>query len=151
MPLVIVSLAIACHIGCAVGSEIKGGAVIENKGIVKLVNNLVVIKKNMTTVKEIESKVTDLLVIVEKVMEKEKDDELREMLTEMLVKIKKLKVGRKRRSLLPFVGNILNGLFGVATEADVSREKERLDRIEQWAKQYGHVFDTVVENLNEQA
>ena len=31
---------------------------------------------------------------------------------------------RNKRSLLPFIGNVLNSLIGVATEADVEKKKK---------------------------
>ena len=53
-----------------------------------------------------------------------------------------------KRSLLPFVGNILNSLFGVATDANIEREKERLNTIERWASQYGNVINQLVDETN---
>ena len=86
--------------------------------------------------------------VVERSIEKEKGKETRQLLNNLERGLAGLVGSRKRRSLLPFVGKILNGLFGVAQESDLEKEEERLTKIEAWAQKYVHVITEVICKFN---
>ena len=88
--------------------------------------------------------------VITSIIEKEKDEENINLLNKLKGSLRGMTTSKKKRSLLPFVGKILNGLFGVAVEGDVEREKERLDKMEKWASEYGHVINNVVDSVNDQ-
>lgn len=131
--------------------QLKHGALLENKGNVKMIENIVIIKKNMTKLLHCQERANEMIKVVDNILEKEKDEENKELLEDLKINLKELTGNRKKRSLLPFVGNILNGLFGVARESDVEREKERIDKIEHWANDMGHVINQFVSELNDHA
>ena len=120
---------------------------VENMGQVRMISNVLIIKKNMTSIIHSEQRAKDMLEAIGSVHEKEAS----ELLTGLRKSLRSLVGSRGKRSLLPFVGHLLHGLFGVAQDSDIEREKERLTRIEAWAKNYGHVLDMAVENINQHA
>ena len=129
-------------------ARVKGGAIVERLGEIKLVNNVVVIRKNISDFKMYEKGAKDMLEKVDQILNAENEKENVEILEIIRKGLYEMVGSRKKRSLLPFVGKLLNGLFGVATDGDVERERERLDKIEKWAKEYGHVLDNVVDEIN---
>ena len=55
---------------------------------------------------------------------------------------------RQRRSMLPWGGDILHGLFGLATDATVEDTKRRLETIEHWAANRGTLVEKAINNIN---
>ena len=141
-------------ITCAKGNNdvsINHGTLIQNMGQITLIENVVIIKKNLTELRNVPNLAQNMTKLVEKLMASEKDEENNQLLKEAKDKLMDLTGSREKRSLLPFVGSIMNQLFGVATEASVEKERERLDKIEAWAQEYGHVINNVIDNLNDHA
>ena len=143
-------LLIVIHQGITLGiqSEVKEGAILISKGKIKLINNMVIVKKNMTGVAMCEEKARSIKPIIENLLETEKDEENKELLLDLKGSLEKIKT-RKKRSLLPIVGKLLSNLFGTATESDIEKEEERLKRIEGWANHYGNVISSIVHNVND--
>ena len=131
--------------------EIKGGALIQRKGTMNLINKVVIVKKNFTEVKILRERAQEMENDLQIMYEKETDENNRAIIDDMTSKLSEITGSRKKRSLLPFVGTALNRLFGVATEGDIKREKERLDRIEEWAQSLGNIIQGSVGILNEHA
>ena len=126
---------------------IKSGALVERKGNVNLIRNLVIVKKNFTMLNVLKKKVREVNGMVKEIIQRESDEENLTLLRKLQGRLSEVESKRDKRSLLPFVGNILNGLFGVATEKDVERERERMDKIEKWAAKYGHVIHEMVNTM----
>ena len=101
----------------------------------------------MALVKHCQKRAEEMIEVINKILEKEKDVDTSVMLKGLEKTLSGLTGSRKNRFVLPFVGKLLNGLFGVAQEADLEREEERLDKIERWAADYGHVISEIVDNL----
>ena len=147
-------LVLQVGITCVTGTHdvsINHGALVENKGQVKMIENVVIIKKNLTELRNCQSNALEMINIVKGLLKNEKESENKELLLDAKDKLMEITGSRKKRSLLPFVGSIMNSLFGVATESSLEREKERLDKIETWAQEYGHVINNVISNLNDHA
>ena len=147
-------LVLQVGITCVTGTNkvsINHGALVENKGQIKMIENVVIIKKNLTELRNCQSKAQGMIKIVEGLLENESDKENKDLLLDAKDKLMEITGSRKKRSLLPFVGSIMNSLFGVATEASLEKERERLDKIESWAQEYGHVINNVISNLNDHA
>ena len=138
-------------ITCAQGNKIqpKKGALKEAMGKVKLITNIVIVKKNMTTLNYCNEKAIEIENILTNLVNEHHNNPILEVMKGLRNSLSEF-TGSKisKRSLLPFIGNLLNDLFGVATEADVEREKERLGKIEKWATEYGHVINQVVDEFN---
>ena len=131
--------------------KVKGGALIQEMGKANLINKIVIVKKNFTEVNFLRGKAVEMEDRLSHIMISEKDDENKKILKNMRKKLSEITGSRKRRSLLPFVGNALNQLFGVATESDVQKERERLDKIEEWANNLGNIIQGTVGVLNDHA
>ena len=99
-------------------------------GKVKLITNLVIVKKNMTTLNYCREKAIEIENAITDIVNEHPNSQTIQALRELQISLSDF-TGTKisKRSLLPFVGNILNSLFGVATDANVEKEKERLDKI----------------------
>ena len=132
-----------------VNVKVRNGALVQRRGMVKLVNNIVIVKKNISEIKILNEKTKEMENSLTNILKRESDKETIQIIEGFKESLSGLTRSRKKRSLLPFVGKLLNGLFGVATESDLQKEKERLDRIEGWAKEYGHVIDKIVDNMNQ--
>ena len=143
---------IALHITSAAEVKIRGGALVESKGEVRLVKDIVVLKINMSETLDYEKKVSNVREQIKREIESSEGEGV---IVELLKQIdEKLKVlternSRKERSLLPFIGNAMNTMFGVATEAQVEKERERLDKLERWATEHGQLMSNLVDNVNQ--
>ena len=129
--------------------QIRKGALAERMGKVKLITNLVIVKKNMSILNYCKEKAIEIENIITDLVNEHSSNQIVEVMKGLKNSLSEF-TGSKRnkRSLLPFIGNLLNNLFGVATEADVEKEKERLDKIEKWATEYGHVINQIVDETN---
>lgn len=142
---------ITCVQGTKESVSISHGSLIEELGQIKLIDHIVVIKKNLTELEKCQGYARSMLESVNNILKKENDTENIQLLSQAEENLLELISSRTKRSLLPFVGNALNSLFGVATEADLEKEKERLDKIENWANNYGHVITDIIDNANKNA
>ena len=131
--------------------NINKGTLVKPLGQVNLIENIVIVKKNLTELSFCQENANILLKEVDKLLENEKNEEISILLNEVQDRLREITPIRSKRSLLPFVGKLMNSLFGVTVESDFEREKERLDKIENWAKDYGHVINNVIDNINEMA
>ena len=131
--------------------RIRGGAIIQNYGRANLINNVVIVKKNFTDVNFLREKAKEMEDRLAHLKENEPDEKNKVLLENMKEKLGEITGSRKKRSLLPFVGTALNKLFGVATESDIQKEKERLDKIEDWAHHLGNMIDGTVDVLENHA
>ena len=131
--------------------KVKGGALIEAKGKANLINQIVIVKKNFTELNFLRGKAVEMETRLSRLKEKENDENNKLLIQTMEQKLGEITGSRKKRSLLPFVGTALNKLFGVATESDLKKEKERLDRIEEWANNLGNIIQGTVDVLNTHA
>ena len=142
------TMAIATISGSGDKPEVKKGALVRKRGTMSHIRDFLVIKKNMTEVQYLWDSLHDMSEKIKEMYIKENNNQTKLMLSTIEQTLKSVDVNRKKRSLLPFVGKALNGLFGVATEEDLQKEGERLDKLEKWAEEYGHVLDNAVDNIN---
>ena len=129
---------------------------LETLGNVNLITDIVIVKYNVSTTSSIVSELRDI---------KEKTDILTNTqmsntgLKDFLNKINArlgLVLGhdsrqhakRQRRSMLPWGGDILHGLFGLATDATVEDTNRRLETIEHWAANRGTLVEKAINNIN---
>ena len=148
----VVMLMLLVHTNYGQGEvHIRGGSLVNYLGKVNLIQNVVIIKKNFTDIQYLQTKAKEVVETIQVVKQTETSTENKEMLERMSELLNELIGSRKKRSLLPFVGNALNQLFGVATENDLNREKERLDKIEHWANNLGNIVTSTVGVLNQHA
>ena len=154
LPVVIIlsSSVITCVQG-EIGEDVrvKGGALIQRVGKSNLIQNVVIVKKNFTSLETLQSRALLMINNIKDLVKSETNEENVELLEHLSDTLRQLTNSRKKRSLLPFVGNVLNQLFGVATENDLNREKERLDKIETWANNLGNIITSTVGVLNQHA
>ena len=147
----IVLLLMLVAITCAQEHRIKirKGAITEKIGKVKLIINLVIVKKNMITLNYCREKAIEIENAITDIVNEHPNSQTIQALRELQVSLRDFTGTKKsKRSLLPFVGNILNSLFEVATEASEEKERERLDKIERWASEYGNVINQMVDETN---
>ena len=137
------------HTTSAADVKVKGGALIQEKGKANLINKIVIVKKNFTEINFLRGKAAEMEERLSQMNGKEQDENNKELIQNMKMKLSEITGSRKKRSLLPFVGTALNKLFGVATESDLKKEKERLDRIEGWANHLGNIIEGTVNALND--
>ena len=110
---------------------------------------MVLVKKNLSLVYSCQEKAEEMYDNVQRLWEKEEDQDIKKLLEDSKVKLSEITRSKSKRSLLPFVGTIMRDLFGVARNEDLEKEKERLDKIEKWANEYGHVINQIIENVNQ--
>ena len=69
-----------------------------------------------------------------------------ETLLKVKKEISKIRENEKKtkRSLLPFIGNALNTMFGVATDAQVENERDRISKWEIWAGEMGIIMRKII-------
>ena len=139
------------HTTSAADVKVKGGALIQEKGKANLINKIVIVKKNFTEINFLRGKAAEMEERLSQMNGKEQDENNKELIQNMKMKLSEITGSRKKRSLLPFVGTALNKLFGVATESDLKKEKERLDRIEGWANHLGNIIEGTINVLNDHA
>ena len=131
--------------------QVTGGAIIEEVGSVNLIKDIVIVKKNFTEISYLKEKAMEMENLVKEMKEKEPEDSNKKVLENLKQILSEFTGTRKKRSLLPFVGNLMNTLFGVATENDLKREKERLNKIENWAENIGNLITSSVGTMNQHA
>ena len=109
-------------------TKVKEGFLKRDHGHGKLVSDITIIKLNVTSLLHMEEE----LIKVESEIESITNGKESDFSVEILLKIKKeisVVTKRSKRSLLPFIGNALNNLFGVATYAQVEKERDRLSKL----------------------
>ena len=131
--------------------QVTGGAIIEEVGSVNLIKDIVIVKKNFTEISYLKKKAMEMENLVKEMKEKEPEDSNKKVLENLKQILSEFTGTRKKRSLLPFVGNLMNTFFGVATENDLKREKERLNKIENWAENIGNLITSSVGTMNQHA
>ena len=131
--------------------KVKGGALINKVGNANLINQIVIIKKNYTGINDMRARAIEIENCLNNLKRSERDEDNKDLIEGMSQKLSDITGTRSKRSLLPFVGTALNRLFGVATESDLERERERLNKIERWANNLGNIIQGTVSVLNNHA
>ena len=133
------------------------GSVIEYRGTVLMSQNTVAVKVDMeilrTFPKEIELLQSQLVSFIKSARAREVMSSSQLVVASEIVHmmnryLPKDSSTRKKRSLMPIVGSVLHGLFGVSTDGDISGINKKLEKFENWAHAQGGLLKKSLEVIN---
>ena len=134
--------------------DIRKGILLQDHGEAVILDEYALIKINVSIIHENERNLKELRVVLENSRKKLTNPVLVRVIKGLLdsvdeeLGVEKSVGTRKKRSLLPFVGQALKSVFGVSTEADHKRAQERINKLEEWAARQGSTYNTIIEGVN---
>lgn len=161
-----------CHSSGSVDSELVAdsnldlvGSVVSYKGEVILAQNLVSVKVNLGVLRSFPMEMTKLKFELLDTISAERAksvipesqlslaSEIVKLMSKYMPRVVQQQRGimrqRKRRSLIPVVGDILHGLFGVSTDGDISGISRRLQELESLAQIQGGMLEKSLGVVNQ--
>ncbi|XP_066968282.1 uncharacterized protein [Macrobrachium rosenbergii] len=130
--------------------QLRKGAIIKEHGKVKMIQDLAIVKIQTDSIIDQREQLVQLSNQIQAGLQSVQDRNLYDMLSKLQRDIDSV-MPRKvvKRSLIPFIGVALHNLFGVATDGNVERLKERVAQLENWASEQGTVYNKVIGNVNQ--
>ena len=75
-------------------------------------------------------------------------ESIQDLLSELTSLVNKYNPSRRKRALLPFVGNLLKSLFGTATDSDLSELREAIISLSDFQAKIAHVVKDTLSIIN---
>ena len=157
-PRVIIICALAaviCRTQEKIGAKLEStpGVVTTNLGKVSFLQDFITVKLDLRPVSKLKEVLIKAKHEVENLLDRQDQKSIQPETLKLLQAEKKrldmMFQSRKKRSLFPFGGDILQSVLGTATETQVHEVKMRYKELEKWAKIKGTLITKSVERLNQ--